>query len=306
MLELHELQVFLVAAETENFSEAGRTLQISQPAVSGQIQALESRLGTQLFDRVGRSIKLNEVGEALVPIVRNLLKEAERVEEFVALRQGTVIGRLMLGCSTSAGKYILPQVMARFLEAFPDVQIHCEVGPRGAFLDRLITGEIDVAVSNLRVPRRAIEYQYFSDDLVVLIAPASHPWAQAGSLKPADLVEHPLVLREPGSGTVFTLNRALVAHDMSLDMLKSRLTLWNTEAIVQAVICGIGPAFVSRIAAGPALEQGIVVEVPVEGMRLIQRLYIARHTGFRATEAQTAFWEFVFAPENQDLRQFFT
>jgi len=306
MLELHELQVFLVAAETENFSEAGRLLQISQPAVSGHIQALENHLGTQLFDRVGRSIKLNEVGEALVPIVRNLLKEAQRVEEFVALRQGTVIGRLMIGCSTSAGKYILPGIMARFLEAYPDVRIHCEVGPRGAFLDRLMAGEIDVAVSNLRVPRRAIEYQYFSDDLVVLIVPAGHPWAGASSLRPADLVEHPLVLREPGSGTVFTLNRALVAHDMSLDMLKSRLTLWNTEAVVQAVMCGIGAAFVSRVAAGPALDHGSAVEVPVEGMRLIQRLYIARHTGFRATEAQTAFWDFVFAPENQDLRQFFT
>jgi len=306
MLELHELQVFLVAAETENFSEAGRLLQISQPAVSGQIQALENRLATQLFDRVGRSIKLNEVGEALVPLVRNLLKEAQHVEEFVALRQGTVIGRLMVGCSTSAGKYILPQIMARFLEAYPDVCIHCEVGSRGDFIDRLVAGEIDITISNLRVPRRAIEYQPFADDLVVLIVPADHPWAGASSLKPAELVEYPLVLREPSSGTVITLSRGLAAHDMSLDMLKSRLTLWNTEAIVQAVACGIGPAFVSRVAARPPLAEGIVVEVPVEGLRLIQRLYIARPTGFRATEAQTAFWEFVFAPENQDLRQILT
>ena len=306
MLELYELQVFLVAAETENFSEAGRILQISQPAVSGHIQALENHLGTQLFDRIGRSIKLNDVGEALVPIVRNLLKEARRVEEFVALRQGTVIGRLLIGCSTSAGKYILPQIMARFLDTHPDVRINCEIGPRGAFLDRLMAGEIDVAFSNLRVPRRAIEYQHFADDLIVLIAPCAHPWARAGSLKPPELIEHPLVLREPGSGTIFTLNRALTAHDMSLEMLKSRLTLWNTEAVVQAVMCGIGPAFVSRVAAQPALEKGVVVEVPVEGLRLAQPLYIARHTGFRATEAQTAFWDFVFAPENQDLRQFFT
>ena len=74
MLELHELQVFLVAAETENFSEAGRILQVSQPAVSAQIQALEQRLNTQLFDRAGRNIRLNEMGRALVPLVRSLLK----------------------------------------------------------------------------------------------------------------------------------------------------------------------------------------------------------------------------------------
>ena len=131
MLELHELQVFLVAAETENFSETGRLLQISQPAVSGHIQALEQRIQTQLFDRTGRNIKLNEVGEALVPMVRNLLKEARQIEEFIALRRGTMIGQLAIGGSTAAGKYILPKIMARFLETHPNVRITCDVGPRG-------------------------------------------------------------------------------------------------------------------------------------------------------------------------------
>ncbi|MBN1964440.1 MAG: LysR family transcriptional regulator, partial [Anaerolineae bacterium] len=140
MLELNELQVFLVAAETENFSEAARLLQISQPAVSAHIQSLEQRLNTRLFDRVGRNIKLNEVGEAFVPMVRNLLKEARRVEEFAAARQGAVIGKLTIGCSSACGKYLLPRIMGRFLEQHPDVQITCHVGPRGEALERLCAG----------------------------------------------------------------------------------------------------------------------------------------------------------------------
>jgi DNA-binding transcriptional LysR family regulator len=306
MLDLYELQVFLVAAETENFSETGRLLRISQPAVSGHIQALEQRLKTQLFDRTGRNIKLNEVGDALVPVARSLLKEAQQVEEFIALRRGTVTGQLRIGCSTAAGKYILPRVMGRFIEQHPNVRIVCEVGPRGQALERLCAGEIDLALSSLRVPRRAVEYRYFADDQIVLIAPPTHPWVIAGQIQVDDLTEYPLVLREVSSGTTITLNRELGRYDMSVEVLQIRLILHNSESIVQAVVEGVGPAFISRASAEAALSQHNVIEVQISGLNLVQRLYIARHTGFHAAEAQTAFWNFTFAPENEHLRPMFT
>ena len=306
MLELHELQVFLLAAETENFSETGRLLQISQPAVSGHIQALEQHLKTQLFDRTGRNIRLNEVGEVLVPMARNLLKEAQQLEEFIALRRGSVLGQLTIGCSTAAGKYILPKLMALFMEDHPDARIMCDVGPRGRALDRLGTGEIDLAVSSLRVPRRNIEYSHFADDLLILIVPPNHPWAQQECITLNDLVEYPLIMRESGSGTSITINRELAQFEMSIDLLKVHLVLGNTESIVQAVIEGIGPAFVSRLSAIAALDQRLVVEVEVESLRLIQRLFMARHTGFHTSEVQRAFWNFTFSPKNKDLRPVIT
>jgi LysR family transcriptional regulator, transcriptional activator of the cysJI operon len=302
MLEIYELQVFLVAAETENFSEAGRILDISQPAVSAHIQALEQRLNAKLFERTGRNIKLNEVGEAFVPVVRNLLKEVQRAEEFIATRQGTLTGQLIFGCSTAAGKYVLPRVMARFMEQNPDVRLVCQMGPRGLALDRLSAGEIDLAISSLRLPRKEIEYHHFADDLLILIAPPDHPWAKLGSITVNDLVEYPIVLRESGSGTSITINRELARFDMSIDMLQTRLILWNTESIVHAVMEGIGPAFVSQMSTISAIQQHQAVEIPVENLHLIQRLYMARHSGFHATEAQIAFWDFTFAPENEDLR----
>jgi len=303
MLDLFELQVFLVAAETENFSATGRILGISQPAVSGHIQSLEQRLKTQVFERAGRHIKLNDVGEALVPIARNLLREVQQVEDLIARRRGMVVGQLAIGCSTAAGKYVLPRVMARFMEKHPEVRIVCDIGPRGQALDRLCAGEIDLAVSSLRIPRRAIEYRHFSDDVLVLIAPPGHPWAEKGCIKPEELIEHPIILREANSGTAITLDRGLAQFDMSIDMLQSRLTLHNTEAIAQAVAEGIGPGFVSWMPAQAIVRQGLAVEVRVEGLHLAQRLYMARHTGFHASDAQIAFWNFTFAPENEDLRQ---
>lgn len=306
MLELNELHVFLVAAETQNFSETGRILQISQPAVSGHIQSLEQRLNAQLFDRTGRNIKLNEVGEALVPVVRNLLKEAQQIEEFVARKRGAVLGQLNIVCSTAAGKYILPRLMARFMERYPDVHIVCDVGPRGLALERLVEGKTDLAVSSLRVPRRGVEYRHLADDKLVLLVPVHHPWAERERITPEELVEHPIILREPNSGTTITINRALAAFDMSIHMLQTRLILGNTESIVQSVIEGIGPGIVSEVATIPATKVGTAVEVPIEGLLLIQRLYMARNTGFRGGEAQAIFWDFAFAPENEDVRLILT
>ncbi len=306
MLDLHELHVFLVAAETENFSETGRVLQISQPAVSGHIQSLEQHLRTQLFDRTGRNIKLNEVGEALVPVARNLLNQARLVEEFMAFQRGQLSGHLAVGCSTAAGKYVLPRIMSRFLNIHPNVRILCDVGRRGQALDRLCAGEIDVAVTSLRIPRRAIEYKHFADDRLVLIAQTIHPWAASKQITADQLTEFPLILREPGSGTSITLNRGLSQFDMSIEMLDARLVLGNTEAIVRAVVEGIGPAFVSKVAVEDLLKQGLLVEIDVKGLDLVQNLYMARHTDFNAPEIQTAFWDFTFAPENQALRQLLT
>ncbi|MBN2304767.1 MAG: LysR family transcriptional regulator [Anaerolineae bacterium] len=302
LLDLNELVVFLVAAETENFSETGRLLDMSQPAVSGHIQGLEQRFNTRLFDRTGRNIQLNDVGAAFVPVVRNLLKEARQAEEFLAAQHGSVMGSVTIGCSTAIGKYILPNLMSRFLECNPDVRLICQMGPRGQAVDRLAEGEIDLAVTSLRIPRRSIEYRHFADDRLVLVVPPEHAWARAGQLTPDDLVEYPLILRETSSGTAITLNRELAKHDMSLDVLHSRLTLGNSEAIVQSVIAGVGPAFVSHLIARDAVQKGLVVCVPVAGLDLVQRLYMARNTGFRATEAQRAFWDFTFSPDNAALR----
>ncbi len=305
MLDLYALQVFLLAAETENFSETARLLNISQPAVSGHIHALEQQLNTRLFERTGRNIRLNEVGSAFVPVVRNLLKEVRQAESFIASRRGTISGHLTLGCSTACGKYILPGIISRFLAQHPDVRVTCWVWQRGTALDSLASGEIDLAVSSLRVPGREFEYRHFSDDLLILIVPPDHPWAQRASLEPDDLVEHPLILREPGSGTAITINRALARYDLSIDVLSSRLVLANTESIVQAVCAGIGPAFVSRVAAENALEKGLVREVAVPGLDLVMRLFMARHTRLGASDVQRAFWDFTFAPENRDLLHFF-
>ncbi len=135
MLDVYELNIFLTAAETENFSKAARQLNLTQPAVSMQIRSLEKKLNVSLFHRTGRSLTLTERGKALMPLARDMINRAIRVEEEIESLKGEVIGHLKLGCSTATGKYILPHLVARFRRCHPKVQISIHNHSRDRVLD---------------------------------------------------------------------------------------------------------------------------------------------------------------------------
>lgn len=293
----NDLVVFLVACETKNFSQAGRQLNLSQPAISQTINNLEKHFGTKLFLRQGRSIYLSEIGQAMRPMVQELVSAARRMEETVFSLQGEVVGEFEIGCSTASGKYLLPNLIARFRRKYPMVRINVVVTSRNSVINKLISGEVAMGISSRRIDHRELDYQEFFTDEVILIAPADHPWADYRRIFPDDLLDEPMILREESAGTLEVLKKGLLEHDISLDMLKVAMGLGNAEAIEIAVEEGIGVAFISRLAASRGLELGRIVEVEVEGMSLFRKIYLARNQRFPATRAQSEFWDFVLEPE---------
>lgn len=304
MLDLYALEVFLMAAETENFSEAGRRLNVSQPTVSTTMRALETRLGVELFDRSGRHIALTEAGRTLVPMARELVSRSIQIEETMASLQGEIIGLLRIGCTSTVGKYVVPKLMARLREAHPQVQVDCAVTVRSLALQMLIDGGVHVVLASLREPYKDIEYRPFLTDRIILVVPPDHRWARVDSpIEPADLTTENFILREESSGTRVAIEDGLAWHDLSLDHLNIAMFLGNSEAISLAVQEGIGVAFISTMVAAEAIRSGSLVRVEVDGLDLSTTLYMARHTGRPATRAQTAFWDLAFAPENEYIRQ---
>ncbi len=304
MLTTNELQVFLAAAETENFSEAGRRLGVSQPAISMQIKALEDRLGLQLFLRSGRHISLSEAGRALIPMARETIERVIGIEETMLSLQGEVVGLLKLACSTTAGKYILPALLSGLMARHPQVEIVCHVTPRAAALETLRRGEAHIALTSLRIPFKDVEYRPFLTDSIALIVPPQHRWANLGeAVLPEDLLKEQFIVRESTSGTLDALRRGLEWHDLSLDHLNTVMTLGSAEAIRMAVQEGIGIAFVSAMVALEAVESGKVAVVDVKGLDIEKTLYMARDTDRPATRAQTAFWDWAFDPANEHIRR---
>lgn len=291
MLNLDALKVFLAVADHGSFSEAGRQLHLSQPAISQTVQGLERLLGAQLFIRQGRVVQLTESGQLLAPMARELLTSAQRVEQTMLSSQREVIGEMTIGCSTASGKYLLPGLIARFRKQFSQVRINVLVTSRESVINKLLSGDVSLGVSSKQIQHSDLEYRDFFKDDVILIAPADHPWAQYRRVYPDDLLDEPMILREELAGTREVLMDGLGKHDISPDMLNVSMVLGNAEAIEMAVEEGLGVAFVSRLAASRGLALGRVVDVAVEGMELTRNIYLVRNRKQSFTRAQNEFWE---------------
>lgn len=293
MIDLNAIHIFLTVAQHSSFSEAGRKLNLSQPAVSQTIHNLERQFGVDLFVRKGHSVHLTEAGQLLQGMGQELLTNANRLEEMMNSIQGNVVGEMTVGCSTTSGKYLLPGLIARFRRRFPQLRINVLVSSRDSVIKKLMSGDFPLGVSSKVIEHSELEYQEFYTDHVILIAPANHHWAHFRHIYPDDLLEEPIILREEVAGTREVLIEGLRQHDIQPDMLNVAMTLGNAEAIEMAVEEGLGIAFVSRLAASRGLELGRVVEVEVEGMPLQRKLYMVRNRRFPPTRAQGEFWAFI-------------
>jgi DNA-binding transcriptional LysR family regulator len=298
MLENHELNIFVNVAETMSFTEAAKRLHISQPAVSMQISNLENRLNTILFDRSGRNIRPTEAADVLLPMAREMLNYATHIEEAMASLQGTLRGHLQIACSTSAGKYILPHLIARFRELHPHVRATVSVCAPGAAIERVCDGRSQLGILSSEAGCREVEYRHFYTDHVVLIAPRSHPWARQESIAPEELIDQPFILGAEIAGTRRVMQAGLLEHGIRVHDLNVVMELGNAEAIESAVEAGIGIAFISRLVAQRCIVAGYVAEVPVKGLHLERELFMIQNSRRAQTRVQAAFWEYSRAEDN--------
>lgn len=293
MLDPHQLRVFLLAAETLNFTQAAERLHMTQPNVTQHIQLLEAQLNTSLFHRQGRKLQLSESGQALIPLARQIVALSLRTEEVIESLQSEVAGQLIIACSTTPGKYMLPVVLADFMRMYPMVQATCEIHPRLQAFELLEQGRVHIALtSSIETFNQNIEFLKFISDPVVLISPLEHPWAHRGQIEPSELLLARFIMREPTSGTYQVLRSGLAGLGINITDLNTIMTVGNSEAIAIAVKQGVGVGFVSQTVVSNMVT-GKVAQIQVAGLNPYQEIYLCRHRLHTFGNLQSAFWEFV-------------
>lgn len=301
MLDLNRINVFIQVAATQSCSEAAKRLHLSQPTVSKHIQNLEADLNVKLFEREGGQFRITNAGMTLLPWARKIVRQATQVQEMMESMQDSVVGQLRIACTTTAGKYLLPHLAARFRQHYPGVQVFIQPCVRTEMTSRLLAEDADLGVVSSEVKENDLECQPFFTDYISLIVPESHPFSKRDSIEPADLLDVPIILREPTAGTRRVLQSELAKYDISFDEMNVLMEIGNSEAIVFAVAGNLGVSFVSRMASAYARVWGCVVDVPVEGLNLERRICIARRKLSHPNLVRDAFWAFIHAPENKGV-----
>jgi DNA-binding transcriptional LysR family regulator len=303
MLDPNLLNTFLVAAETLNFSRAAERLHLTQPSVTQHIHSLENHYGETLFERTGNRLSLTEAGHALLPIARQVVTVSLRADEVMEALKGDIQGHLVIGCSTTPGKYLLPVLLAEFMRRYPRVQATCQVTSRVIALQALEQSQVHLAFSsNVEEVNEHIEIRKFISDPVVLIAPLGHPLASKAWVEPEELRHARFILREDSAGTYRVTRNGLARLGINIESLQNVLTLGNSEAIAIAVQEGLGLGFVSEIVVRRMVE-GKVATLNVRGLDLHQEIYICRHRLTPQPRVQAAFWDFLNDPGNPVIKK---
>lgn len=301
MIDIQKIETFLATAENLSISETARQLHLSQPAVSHQIKSLEQELTATLFIRSNTGLQLTEAGRLLLPWARRLMHDTNDLKEMMASLHGDIVGELRIACSTTGGKYILPQLAARFSQQYPGIHVRIlACGPEQTALN-LLDGEAHLGVLSTEVDDTSLESQRFFRDVITLIVPSNHRWAFRKRIEPSELLEEPIIMREETSGTRRVVLTELAKHDISLDDLNVFMELGNAEAIVRTVAAGYGISFVSSLASACPMERGNVIDIEVDGMSLQRNVYMVRKRISAPHRPRDVFWSYIHDPTNIDL-----
>lgn len=301
MLDTHALRVFLEAARTENFTEAGRVLNLTQPAVSMQVKTLEDYLQVKLFERSGRKMKLTKVGQSLLPMAQQIVQLAINTEEAIRASTDKVVGNLVVGSSSAAANYILPNIVMRFQRLYPDVSVSIPVVSRETMMERVACGDYDLGVTTMREPDYDVGYAPFFVDELVLVSPSSHPWSRESAIDPADLLHERFICREPQSGCRAKVAEGLSRLGLNVEQLQMVMEIGSAEALAMAVENGLGMSFVSKPIAVSRLPLGRLSIVHVKGLELTSPVELVYSPVHAASLARTKFLDFVKHPQTRSM-----
>lgn len=290
IVNVTQLRTFVTVVELGSFSEAARALSISQPAVTMQIQTLESDVGATLLDRRYRRIDLTEAGRALMPYARRVIGELEEARDRIAALSGTVTGRLTIAASTTPGVYVIPRVLGGFLSAHPEVSITITVHDSAEVIDAVESGHANFGVTGAIIKGAKIAFEPLAIDELLAICPPASPLAKRSAVALADLADADWVMREPGSGTRQITELVLADNGLEPSELRVVVELGTGEAIVSAVEGGLGVAMLSRYVAEKALALGTVARIDLDVPPIERPFYtvLPKGTPTRAAEAFAA------------------
>ncbi len=266
---LRQLEVFLAVAHHDNISRAAESLSMSQSAASGALRDLESQFDIRLFDRIGKRLQINELGRLLRPRAEALLERALALQ--LQLQQHQTVGELKIGATLTIGNYLAVGLMARYMSEHPGARVKLEVANTSAIAARVANFDLDIGLIEGEIRHDELEILPWRDDELVVFSAPDHPLASKPLLSDTDLLATVWILRELGSGTRQTFDRAM--HGL-LPQLNILLELEHTEAIKRAVGAGLGIGCLSRIALADAFDRGSLVPLAVPGRAFDRQFYL--------------------------------
>lgn len=270
-MTLRHYQIFQAVSRTGNFTRAAEELFITQSAVSHAVRELEQAVGTPLFDRLSRQVRLTRSGELLLDEVLPILASCRRLEARIGnLEQRSPI---QLVSSITAASFFLPRLLQEYGRLYPDILVSVQVVSAAQAVKALRRGAADIALTEGAMPQGPFQAQVLGSYSLPAVCALHYP-VRGSRLSLADFCTEKLLLREKGSAIRDTLDSALYLSGYSV------YPVWcsvNSPALLAAARAGLGIAVLPDLLVQKDLDSGLLTQVSVEGLTLCNRMLALWH-----------------------------
>ncbi len=273
------LKVFHTVAKRLNFTKAAEELFITQPAVTKHIHEIESHFKVKLFERNGTKIKLAPAGETLLQHTEQLFDVYRSLEFDLNAFSQQHTGKLRIGASTTVAQYVLPAVLAAFHKKFKDIELTMSISNTEQIEQALQDKTIDLGIIEGHSKNNLFKYTEFVKDELVLVSSSDNPLARNGLIDAKALMSIPLLLREPGSGTLEVIAHALKALRLRISDLQIEMQLGSTESMKLYMMDSGAMAFLSIHSILKELSSRDCCIVEVNGLDIERNFYFIQQHG---------------------------
>ncbi|MFM0738735.1 LysR family transcriptional regulator [Paraburkholderia xenovorans] len=286
---LRQLKIFETVARHLSFSRAADELYLTQPAVSTQLKQLEEHAGLALFEQLGKKIYLTPAGSEMLHYARSIIDQFREMDGAMDRLQGIAGGQLNVAV-ISAGDYFFPRLLGEFARRNQGVRLNLAVHNREELLHQLAHNLTDLAIM-VRPPRDLDTLnESFAPHPYVIVAPPLHPLVGKKRISLATLSKEPFIVREKGSDTWHSMQESFAG---GIGRLNVAMEIRSTETIKQAVIAGMGIAFLSAHTISLELQVGNLAVLDVAGFPAMLDWYVVHRKNKRLPPAALAFKEFL-------------
>ncbi len=274
-MDIHRLKVFMAVFNKKSFSRASEDLYLTQPTVSEHIRSLEEELNCKLFDRLGRTIIPTKEAELLYLYAAEIIEKADSLKDLMNQFKGNISGELIIGASTIPGTYVLPRLMAEFKNNYPAIKYQVIISDSKEITEKILNHELLLGFVGANINNARLHYQSFMEDNLIIVSSPSLIKKDVITIQ--ELLAHPMILREDGSGTRIAFLKILQESGFGLNDLNIIGVFGSTDSVKQAVKTGLGISVLSRLAVIDELRHNMLKEIRLKDIQMNRQFHIVVH-----------------------------
>jgi DNA-binding transcriptional LysR family regulator len=292
-INLFGLRIFVMVAEKKSFSEAARSLYLTQPAVTHQVKNLENYFATPLFKRESTTVLLTPAGKILYKFAKRFSELDDELMEETDNYTRRLSGDLIIGACTMVGEHLIPQLVKDFYQIHPDVNFSLEVGNCPSVIDKLLKGTVDVGLAGDKGTHRDLVVEELLEHTLFLAFSPNYWDTDGTAVSLKELTTLKLLLREEGVGTRVQFEEMVSQNGMNLRSFQIITVSGSNEVIKMMVKHGVGVSFLPRKAIERELEMGELKALQLQEGELTHKFYLM-HRKQKVVSLKTKnFFEFV-------------